>query len=137
MQQFDTNYANLIRAIGMGEGISYCAEESIIVNLLKNNLDSESDLFVLLALKYFIIISGNKYTDWNNSVDIDRFYLKLKEIFDDGMYQPEFEEAVHYLLLERMLLRSIDQLQVNTTPVNSHTVTDIKKVYLSNAAIDL
>ena len=121
----------------MGEGISYCAEESIIVNLLKNNLDSESDLFVLLALKYFIIISGNKYTDWNNSVDIDRFYLKLKEIFDDGMYQPEFEEAVHYLLLERMLLRSIDQLQVNTTPVNSHTVTDIKKVYLSNAAIDL
>ena len=135
--QFDTNYANLIRAIGMGEGISYCAEESLIVNLLKNNLDSESDLFVLLALKYFIVISGNKYTDWNNSVDIDRFYLKLKEIFDEGMYHAEFEEAVHYLLLERVLLRSIDQLQVNTSPVNSHTVTDIKKVYLANAAIDL
>lgn len=136
VKQFDTNCASLIRAIGMGEGISYSSEESVIVNLLKNGLDNDSDLFILLTLKYFLVISGNKYTDWSNTVDIDRLYKKLHEIFGE-MYFNEFQEAVHFLLLERMLLRSIDQLQNNTIPVNFQTVSHIRKVYLSNAAIDL
>lgn len=137
IRQYDTTPATLIRAIGMEESQIYSSNESIIPNLLRNTQNEDDHLFILLTLKYFMELSNYKHMNWNNSLDIEKFYHETDMIFKDAQYQQYFKDSIQYLLTKRMLLRSIDQLQIDTKPVSSSNANDMKKVYVSDAALDL
>lgn len=137
IRQYDTTPATLIRAIGMEESQIYSSNESIIPNLLRNTQNEDDHLFILLTLKYFMELSNYKHMNWNNSLDIEKFYHETDMIFKDAQYQQYFKDSIQYLLTKRMLLRSIDQLQIDTKPVSSSNANDMKKAYVSDAALDL
>ena len=121
----------------MEESQIYSSNESIIPNLLRNTQNEDDHLFILLTLKYFMELSNYKHMNWNNSLDIEKFYHETDMIFKDAQYQQYFKDSIQYLLTKRMLLRSIDQLQIDTKPVSSSNANDMKKVYVSDAALDL
>lgn len=136
IEDYNVTYATLLRAIGMKESTIYNSEESDIPNIMWNK--DQMDLYTLLVLKYCLIRKGQKYSTWNDSIDIDFFYKSTADIFGQNNPHLEyFKKSTEYLILHRLLLRSIDQLQDNALPINEGNVEGIKKVYISNAAVDL
>lgn len=136
VKDYNVTPAALIRAIGMGESMIYCSNESHIPNIMYNADDS--DLYALLVLKYCLIRRNSKYSNWNDSINIYYFYDKIAYTFQENIhYIKKFKKACEHLILNRLLLRSIDQLQDNALPVNEQNVGKINQVYLSNSAVDL
>lgn len=139
VKDYDITTATLIRAIGMGESLIYSSNISDIPNVMFN--ENETDLYPLLVLKYCLHFrsNDNKYADWNDTIDLCAFYNKIAQVFGDNstLHKPLFVMATQYLILNRLLLRSIDQLQNNAMPVNEKNVHEITKVYISNAAVDM
>lgn len=136
VKEYDVTPATLIRAIGMEESVVYDSDISYIPNVLYNRDDM--DLYLLLVLRYCMLHTNNKYADWGDTIHIDEFYKGLKNIY--GLYSKHiqcFKKATEYLILHRLLLRSIDQLQSNAKPVNESNVNKIKNVYISNSAVDI
>lgn len=136
IKDYDVTPATLLRAIGMGESLVYNSEESYIPNVLYNRDDM--DLYLLLVLKYCMQHTNNDYADWGDTIHIDDFYKSLKSIYGPhSKHIGYFKSATEYLILNRLLLRSIDQLQNNAKPVNETNVNKVKCVYISNSAIDI
>lgn len=137
IKKYDTTLATLIRALGMDESQVYKSDESIITNLLYNELDYDMDFFVLATLKYFMEFASYTEMSWEDSIDIDVFYNRVVKIFDSSQYVEKFKKSILYLIKQRMLLRSIDQEQQDCTSINENNIKEIKKVYVSAAAVDL
>lgn len=139
VKDYDITTATLIRAVGMGEALIYSSNTSDIPNVMYN--ENETDLYPLLVLKYCLQFRGKdkKYADWNDTINLYAFYNKIDRIFGENSisHKPQFVMATKYLILNRLLLRSIDQLQSNAMPVNEKNVHEITKVYVSNAAVDI
>lgn len=134
-EEYDIQPASLMRAIGMGESLIYFSDYSDIPNILYN--ENQTDLYILLVIKYCLERQDSHYSNWENTIDLEIFYKRINSIFDNEDLKNNFQFAVKYLILNRLLLRSIDQLQDNTLPVNENNVEHISKVYISNAAVDL
>lgn len=139
VKDYDTTPATLIRAIGMRESTIYSSNISDIPNVMFN--ENETDLYPLLVLKYCLQFRSNnkKYANWHDIINLHVFYNKIDHIFGESatLHKPLFVKVTQYLILNRLLLRSIDQLQNNTMPVNEKNIHEITKVYISNAAVDI
>lgn len=136
VKDYNVTPATLIRAIGMRESMIYCSNESDIPNIMYNADDL--DLYSLLILKYCMIRRNSKYSNWNDTINLMYFYERIAYTFQENSnYVNKFKDACEYLILNRLLLRSIDQLQDNALPVNEQNVGQINQVYLSNSAVDL
>lgn len=139
VKDFDITPANLIRAIGMGESLIYNSNLSDIPNIMYN--ENETDLYPLLVIKHCLKYRNGdeKYANWNNTINLYEFYGKLEDIFgvEEEYHTSLFKKATQYLILNRLLLRSIDQLQKNSMPVNEKNIHEITKVYISNASVDI
>ncbi|MCH5297812.1 MAG: hypothetical protein J1E85_09090 [Ruminococcus sp.] len=136
VKDYNVTPAALIRAIGMRESLIYCSNESDIPNIMYNAEDL--DLYPLLVLKYCIIRRNSKYSNWNDTINLKYFYERIAYTFQENSnYVNKFKKACEYLILNRLLLRSIDQLQDNALPVSEQNVSKIDQVYLSNSAVDL
>lgn len=137
VKDYNITQATLIRAIGMGESLIYHSDVSDIPNVMYN--ENERDLYPLLVLKYCLKNKSNEYATWEDTINLDYFYEAIKRIFGENndFHFCKFKQSTEYLIIKRLLLRSIDQLQDNTIPVNSDTVGSITKVYISNAAVDI
>ncbi len=137
VEDYDITFATLIRAIGMGESNIYDSSISNIPNIMCN--ENNMDLYPLLVIKYCLNMRSHKYSTWGDTIDVSDFYNYTNNIF--GKYGPQhnemFKRATEYLIMSRLLLRSIDQLQDNAMPVNETNVSDIRKIYISNAAVDI
>ena len=132
IEKFDVKSVNLIRALTMENNIVYNSANSIIPNLLFNYEGGIRDLYVLMTAKYFWDKRGKG--DWESTIDIDLFYKNIQELFGANSEQFEnFKWAVEYLVTNRMLLRSIDQIQKDSSSISSKNVDKIKKVYVSPA----
>lgn len=134
LEQFNVAPVNLIRALAMGEDIVYCSDESIIPNLLHNEMVN-MDFITILTAKYFWKRRGEN--NWRSYLIVDDFYNLVKKIFKDDDYFEEFKKAVEYLILNRILLRGIDQIQKDTSAITNENVGSIKKVYVSPVLDDL
>lgn len=137
LEERNINSASLIRALGMEESLVYNSEYSIIKNLLYNSLDKDMDIFVLLTLKYFLELTRYQTMDWSTSIEITTFYERMNTLFEDDSYNEIFKIAIRYLITERILLRSIDQFQQNSSTISKKNIDGINKVYVSNAALDM
>ena len=139
VMDFDITPATLIRAIGMGESLIYSSNISDIPNIMYN--EDETDLYPLLVIKYCLQYRNvdEKYANWNDTINLYDFYNKIENIFgkEEMSHKSLFKKATEYLILNRLLLRSIDQLQNNSMPVNEKNIHQITKVYISNAAVDI
>lgn len=139
VKDYDITPATLIRAIGMGESLIYSSNVSDIPNAMYN--ENETDLYPLLVIKYCLQYrdKDEKYSNWNNTINLITFYNQLGDIFgeNESSHKTQFVSATEYLILNRLLLRSIDQLQKNAMPVNESNIHNISKVYISNAAVDI
>lgn len=139
VMDFDITPATLIRAIGMGESLIYSSNISDIPNIMYN--EDETDLYPLLVIKYCLQYRNvdEKYANWNDTINLYYFYNKIENIFgkEEMSHKSLFKKATEYLILNRLLLRSIDQLQNNSMPVNEKNIHQITKVYISNAAVDI
>lgn len=139
VNNFDITPATLLRAIGMGESLIYSSDSSDIPNIMYN--ENETDLYPLLVIKYCLSYKniGERYSNWNNTINLTTFYEQINDIYGDSAitHKSSFVAATEYLILNRLLLRSIDQLQTNAMPVNENNVHEITKVYISNAAVDI
>lgn len=136
VKDYDLTPATLIRAIGMGESLTYCSNISDIPNVMYN--ENDTDLYPLLVLKYSLLSKKGRYANWNNTINLIAFYEKIDSVFGgEASHMNSFRMATEYLILNRLLLRSIDQLQNNAMPVNEMNVREINKVYISNAAVDI
>ncbi len=137
VKDYDITPATLIRAIGMRESLVYCSNISDIPNVMYN--ENDTDLYPLLVLKYCLNCTNKKYANWNDTISLTTFYNKLEYIFgnEENSHIHYFKVATEYLIINRLLLRSIDQLQANAMPVNETNVGEINRVYISNAAVDI
>ena len=137
INQFHATPVSLIRAIGMNESDIYHSQESLIPNLLHNEQNPEVDLFPLLTLKYFLQMSGNESMDWHSFISITDFYAFADDIFSDEIYNASFRSSIKFLLMNRLLLRSYDQDQVDNYDLNLDTLDVVERVYVSKLAVDL
>lgn len=136
VKDYNITQATLIRAIGMGESLFYHSDISDIPNVMYN--ENERNLYPLLILKYCLKNKVNKYATWSDSIKLSYLYDSIQQIFGhDSSHFLKFKESAEYLILKRLLLRSIDQLQNNAMPVNVNNVGDIMEVYISNASVDI
>ena len=135
IDEYDLNPTTLIRAIALRESIIYCSEDSLMPNILYNK--NNRDLYVLLIIKYCIMQYGERYSNWNHTIILSDFYQKIESIFRSKIEINNFTTMTHYLLVNRLLLKSLDQFQFDTIPVNESNCVSINCVYLSHLAIDL
>ena len=135
INEYNLTPATLIRAIGMEESLIYFSDDSKIPNVLFNK--DEMDLYLLLIIKYCINNMNSTYSNWRNSINLDAFYQKIQFVFENDSEKKYFVLATRYLILNRLLLRSIDQLQNDTKPVDEESVQLINSVYIANSAVDI
>lgn len=133
--QFNTTSVNLLRALAMDENVVYCSDESIIPNLLHNEIFDNMDFIVILTAKYFEQFKSAN--NWSAYLNIEDFYDTLHRIFKDNEYFLQFKKAVEYLIMKRILLRGINQTQEDTNSITYENVHLIKKVYVSPVLNDL
>ena len=57
----------------MNESIVYNSRESIIPNLLYNEVNNNMELFPLLTLKYFLYFADYREMSWDSSIRISDF----------------------------------------------------------------
>ena len=136
--QFDLSRINLIRTLALGNLTRY-SDSGVIPNLLLNERQEGFELYVILALKYFLEKSAYEEPAWENSIEIGEFYQIVKELLADGDEHVEnlFRKAVRYLIKHRMLLRSADQPQDEVPGMSTKEIAQIEKVYVSGAAVRL
>lgn len=143
LKQFSTSQANIIRAIGMGENTLYSSDHvnCKLPNLLYNK--DETDLLALLLIRYCMIKTGlndrKKYADWSESIRRNNILHEVDLVFggDNNELKDKFDTVFKYLVNKRLLLRSKDQVQVDTEPVNETNLGQVEYVYISNAAVDI
>lgn len=138
IEQFDLSVINLVRAVGMGDQ-EYYSEESLVPNLLWNELVEGKELYLLLTLRYFLLKSDEQEPDWINYVSISNFYSQMKQIFDydDETVKELFSEVLQHLFGYRLLLRSADQPQTDIPGLTPHEIEKIEKCYVSGVAVAL
>lgn len=140
VEQFDLTRVNIIRVIGLGNKKFYSNDYSIIPNLLYNEQQEGMELYVLLTLKYFLIQCDYSEPHWETSVSIQYFYNRIRDLFgfstDETLVGP-FDKAVHFLIRNRLLLRSADQQQDEVLGLSIKEIKNIEHVYVSSSAIAL
>lgn len=138
VEQFDLSRVNLIRVLGLGNYKYYADLNSIVPNLLNNNYQG-SELYIMLTLKYFLIRCGYVEPAWDNPISISEFYETMKIIFSYVVSESNnyFEQAILYLVKNRMLLRSADQQQDEVPGLSKEEMLKIEHVYVSGAAIKM
>ena len=130
-ESFFRNRANVIRALALGESDVYFSENSFIPNLLTNNIDG-GDLWVLLLVKE--IISHHSNNKWRNSFSVHDLQEDLNEIFEgDEEFRKGIVNAIHYLIINRLLLRGMHQEQRDSVDLDRIDLSTIDKVYPSEA----
>jgi len=137
LNQYDVKPASLIRAFCMNESAVYNSKESIIPNLLYNDPNYDMELIVLLALKHFLLIANNKAMSWDAHISIADFKKSISHLFCSENYDDCFASAICYLIEHRLLLRSYDQEQRDTTGLTRQVIEQVENVYLPRLAIDL
>lgn len=137
LAQYSIKPPALIRAIGMNESIVYNSKESIIPNLLYNDPNSETDLFVLLTLKHFLVLAQYELMSWDASFEVSHFLESIKQIFNSDYYCTIFTNSIHYLILHRLILRSYYQDQADGGGLNPQNIDKVEHIYISKLALDL
>lgn len=137
IRQYKVNMASTIRALGMNESRVYNSGESIIPNLLHNSPDMNDDLFVLLAIKFFLEYTAYREVLWENHIRVSQFKSTVHKIFKSDEYDLCFKSALEYLLIHRLLLRSMDQEQRDNSGLTMKDIEQIEYVYPSNLALTL
>lgn len=143
LRQFSTSQANIIRAIGMGDNTLYNSERvnCKLPNLLYN--ENETDLLSLLLIRYCMNKTGlyerKKYADWSETIRRNNILQEIDLVFggNNNELKDKFDNVFNYLVNKRILLRSKDQVQIDTEPVNESNMGKVECVYISNAAVDL
>lgn len=136
VDQYNLSPPCLLRAMALGEGNVY-SDSSIIPNILKNTIDKNSDLVTLIVLRSFMLQRAEQAIDWR--VSLDRFWIidKLKEVLVQEELHPYIEDAVEFLIKNRLLLRSKVQAQDDGMDINEDNISTIEKVYVARSAYAL
>lgn len=130
-ESFFRNRANIIRALALGESDVYFSENSLIPNLLTNNAVG-GDLWVLIVTKE--IINHHSNNKWRNSFSVHDLQEELYQIFpDEEKYQRDIVNAIHYLIINRLLLRGMHQEQRDSVDLDYIDLSTVDKVYPSEA----
>lgn len=130
-ESFFRNRANVIRALALGESDVYFSEHSLIPNLLMNK-EAGGDLWVLIVTKN--IIDHHSGNGWRNSFSIRDLQAELNQIFpDEDKYQENIIDAIHYLIINRLLLRGKQQEQRDSIDLDNIDLTTVDSVYPSEA----
>lgn len=136
-----THLPALLRAIGLKEEEIYNENISLIPNLLYNDVNGDMDLWVLLILSYFLKNHTNSINDWKQSIHLQSVNKIFVELFTDNKtYINNVTQSICYLITKRLLLRSIDQMQQDSTDIipsdftNTEQYDKFTHVYISNAA---
>ncbi len=134
-ESFFRNRANVIRALALGESDVYFSEYSLIPNLLKNNAVG-GDLWVLIVMKE--ILKHHSDYKWRNSFSINDLQAEFDQIFpDEEKYRKDIVNAIHYLIINRLLLRGMHQEQRDSVDLDNIDLSTIDKVYPSEAIRNL
>lgn len=138
VEQFDLSRVNLIRIIGLGDKKYYSDLTSIIPNLLYNEQQEGIELYVLIALKYFLKQCNYAEPTWDNSILISKFYESIAIIFNnDAHILSNFNFVIKYLIQHRLLLRSADQSQDDVPGLATEEIKLIEQVYVSGKSVKL
>lgn len=137
IRQYNTSSASLIRALGMNESRVYNSQESIIPNLLHNELNGQTELFPLLTLAYFLKFANYGEMSWDSSIRVSYFMETQESLFQSAAYTRNFQTALAYLIENRLLLRSYDQDQLDSTDLNGKSAKTIEYVYVPSRAVKL
>ena len=130
-ESFFKKRVNVIRALALGESDVYFSEHSWIPNLLRNNA-LDGDLWVLLMTKEIL----NHYVNnkWRNAFSIYDLQRELKQVFSGSeKYQKDIDDAIHYLIIKRLLLRGKIQEQRDSADLDYIDLSTIDFVYPSDA----
>lgn len=131
-ENFFNNKANIVRALALGEDEIYNNDESIVPNLLANRQDG-GDLWVLLTLNF--VLRNNGEANWKRSINLEKVKEDVRGIFtDNNLYFQEFEYALEFLILNRILLRGRVEEQRDSVDLSEIDLSNVKFVYPSNAA---
>lgn len=125
IDQFNLSIPCLLRAVALEEGNIY-TEDSVIPNIMTNTNDKDSDLITLIVLKAFINQSDEDTINWRVSLDRVLTVEKLKEVLDKKMHR-YIDEAVEFLIYNRLLLRSKNQAQDDGGDITPQNIPLIKK----------
>lgn len=137
IDQYRTNPASLIRALGMNESIVYNSRESIIPNLLYNEVNNNMELFPLLTLKYFLYFADYREMSWDSSIRISDFLQDVEEVFGSKKYLQHFNNSLRYLMEHRLLLRSADQEQISNSDLCEQDIKSTEFVYVPSLSVAL
>lgn len=130
-ESFFRSRANVIRALALGESEVYFSENSLIPNLLTNNAVG-GDLWILLIMKEIILRHSNN--KWSNSFSIYDLQKELNNIFlDEESFQRDVVDAIHFLIINRLLLRGKYQEQRDSVDLENIDLSTVNKVYPSEA----
>lgn len=139
IEQFDLSRVNIVRTIGLGSRKYYADQNSIIPNLLFNESKEGMELYPLLIMNYFLILSDYSEPTWDNPISVLEFYDTMRFVFGQRYDAIEnlFERAIQFLIQHRLLLRSADQSQEEVPGLSLTDIKQIENVYVSGAAIML
>jgi len=106
----------LLRAIGYQHNEVYIDDNSTsIVNLLKNEEETDCYLSILYVIKYFTNNKSKGYS-LNYDIDITELYTKLPKIFTfkENIIKDIFFKSIKYLISRKVLFISINDSGENT-----------------------
>jgi len=123
---------NILRAIGLDERNVYIEYESEIKNLLGNDAFGDySGILVLIILRYLFNI---EHVSFGNSIKRMSVKRDVSCLLNNLIPEADIDDAITKLLLNRLLLRGLENAQDDAYVIDEETAKNADFIYLGYAA---